>query len=86
MSTPLAIRVTVLDTWDAVPLALPPETTIAEVKRRALAGSRVSRSASEYVLKYLGAELGDDGATLASAGVAPNGALILHSRRRIPAR
>lgn len=86
MSAPLPVRVTVLDTWDEVSLDLSSGTTVAEVKRQALESMRVSRPPSEYVLKYLGAEMTDDSATLATAGVLPNAALIILSRRRIPAR
>lgn len=84
MSTTLPLRVTVLDTWDEIPLDLPPATPVGELKTRALAASRVTRSPAEYQVKYLGAELMDEGATLAEAGVVANAALIVLSRRRRP--
>jgi hypothetical protein len=86
MSGLLPIRVTVLDTWDEVALDLPDDTPVSEVKQRALTASHVPHPPSGYLVKYLGAELSAEGATLASAGVVPNGALIVMSRRRIPAR
>jgi hypothetical protein len=84
MSSDLSVRVTVLDTWDEIPMHLPPETAIAELKARALTASRVTRSPAEYQVKYLGAELMDEGATLAESGVVANAALIVLSRRRRP--
>ncbi|HEU5219841.1 MAG TPA: hypothetical protein VFU23_14370 [Gemmatimonadales bacterium] len=86
MSAPLAVRVMVLDTWDEVPLTLPPATSIADLKRAALAHSRIRRAPGEYVVKYNGAELYEPGNTLANAGVVPNGALIVLRRRRNPVR
>lgn len=84
MSSDLPLRVTVLDTWDEVPLHLPPETAVGELKALALTASRVTRSPAEYQVKYLGAELMDEGATLAESGVVANAALIVLSRRRRP--
>ena len=84
MSRDLAVRVTVLDTWDEIPLLLSPETAVGELKARALTASRVTRSPAEYEVKYLGAGLMDEGATLAESGVVTNAALIVLSRRRRP--
>lgn len=84
MSPSLPLRVTVLDTWDEIPLDLPPETAVGELKRRALQASRVTRSPADYQVKYLGAELMDEGATLTESGVVANAALIVLSRRRRP--
>lgn len=86
MAATIPVRVTLLDTWDEIGLDLPPSTTISDIKRRALAHARIRRPAGEYVVKYLGAELFENGTTLADAGVAPNGALIVLLRRRQPTR
>jgi hypothetical protein len=86
MTAALAVRVTVLDTWDDILLTLPGNTSIAELKRAALAQSRVRGPATEYLVKYNGAELYEPGNTLANAGVVPNGALIVLRRRRVPVR
>ena len=86
MSEDITIRVTVLDTLDEINLRVPPSTTVAEVKRAALAGTRVRVPASEFVVKWKGAELYEGDQTLADAGVLPNGALIVLRRRRVPAR
>ena len=82
----LPIRVTLLDTLDQLALVLPSSTPIAEVKRAALARSGIKRPASEYMVKYKGAELYENGKTLSQAGVVPDGALIVLLRRRIPVR
>ena len=84
MSAALPLRVTVLDTWGEIAFDLPPETAVGDLKSRALRASRVTRSPAEYQVKYLGAELMDEGATLAESGVVANAALIVLSRRRRP--
>ncbi len=86
MSGTLPIRVTVLDTWDEVPLRVAPATPIADVKRAALARAGVRRAPEHYCVKYRGAELYEGGRTLSEAGVVPNGALIVLPRRRTPVR
>jgi len=86
VSEALPLRVTVLDAWNAVPLEVPPGTSIAEVKRRALARMGIRRSPAEYVVKYNGAELFEESRTLAEHGVVPNAALIVLARRRMAVR
>jgi hypothetical protein len=86
MSGPLAIRVTLLDTLDALDLVVPITTPVAEVKKAALARSGIRRPPAEYMVKYKGAELFEGGKTLADAGVVAGGALIVLLRRRIPVR
>lgn len=76
----------VLDTWDEISLEVTATTPVAEVKRSALARSRVRGSAGEFVLKYNGAELFEEGQTIADAGVGPHAALIVLRRRRTPVR
>jgi hypothetical protein len=82
----LPLRVMVQDAWDEVRLDLPPGTSLAEVKRRALDATRVVRNPAEYLLKFRGAELQDETQSLAEAGLVPNGALIVLPRRRRPVR
>lgn len=84
--TALPLRVMVEDVWNEVKLALPEETLLSEVKRRALELTRVMRNPSEYMLKFRGAELSDESLSLAQAGLVPNGALIILPRRRRPLR
>jgi len=86
MSDTLPVRVMVQDAWDEVRLDLPSTTPLTEVKRRALEATRVIRDPAAYVLKFRGAELQDESRSLADAGVVPNGALIILSKRRRPVR
>jgi hypothetical protein len=74
------------DVWDEVWLELPADTPVGEIKRQALALTRVKRDPSEYALKYRGAELSDESRTVSAAGLVPNGSLIVLSRRRRPVR
>jgi len=74
------------DVWNEVMLELPDTTPVGEIKRQALAASRVSRDPSNYVLKFRGAELSDESRSAAEWGLVPNGALIVLARRRRPVR
>jgi hypothetical protein len=78
------LRVTVQDTWDVVPLDLPATASIAELKLRALVLAHVARDPSEYEVKYRGASLRDEAASLASATVVDNAPLIVLPVRRRP--
>jgi hypothetical protein len=82
----LPLRVMVQDAWDEVQLDLPAATPLAELKRRALAATRVNGDPAAYVLKFRGAELEDESRSLADAGLVPNGALIVLRKRRRPVR
>ena len=86
MSEMLPVRVMVQDAWDEVALQLPTGTTLSELKRRALAATRVARDPAGYVLKFRGAELFDESRSLAEAGLVPNAGLIVLPRRRRPVR
>jgi hypothetical protein len=86
MTAALSIRVMVQDAWDQVQLELPPATPLGEVKRRALEATRVAGDPAGFLLKFRGAELLDETRSLAEAGMVPNGALIVLSRRRRPVR
>lgn len=86
MAAELKVRVTLLDTLDESALMVPATTRVAELKQTTLARAGIKRPASEYVVKYKGAELYEGSRTLADAGVVPDGALIVLLRRRIPVR
>jgi hypothetical protein len=86
MTSVLPLRVMVEDVWDEVFLELPTETPVGEIKRQALTRTHVRRDPSEYVLKFRGAEISDESRSLAEAGLVPNAALIVLSRRRRPVR
>jgi hypothetical protein len=84
--TALPVRVMVQDAWDEVRLVFPPATLLGEVKRQALVATHVTGDPAGYLLKFRGAELGDETRSLADAGMVPNGALIVLPRRRRPVR
>ncbi|HWB40197.1 MAG TPA: ubiquitin-like domain-containing protein [Gemmatimonadales bacterium] len=86
MTSTLRLRVMVQDAWDEIPLDLPPATSLAELKRRALDATKVTRDPDEYLLKFRGAELYDETRSLADAGLVANGAVIVLPRRRRPVR
>lgn len=82
MSDSLPVRVTVLEAWDDVTLNLPAETTLTEVKRRALDAVRVVEDPADFLVKFRGAELPDESRTLADVAFPAGGALIVLRRRR----
>jgi hypothetical protein len=84
VSPNLRLRVTVQDVWDEIPLDLPPETSLAELKHLALEATKVVRDPDEYLLKFRGAELYDESRSLSDAGLVTNGAVIVLPRRRRP--
>lgn len=86
-----AVRVMVPDVWDQVFLAVAPSTTLAEVKRQALERALKRPPAragglEDYVVKFRGALVTDEAATLASLGIGANAPLIVLSARRRPVR
>jgi hypothetical protein len=82
----IPVRVMVEAMWDQVALELPAATTVSDIKQRALGLTHASGRAEDYLVKYRGAELLDETRSLAQAGVVPNAALIVLSRRRRPVR
>ena len=82
-----AVRVMVTDVWDQVFLPVEPTTTVAQLKKEAL-GKALRRAvrADDYVVKFRGAELLDETATLAAIGAGANAPFIVLPRRRQPVR
>jgi len=87
-AAPLSLRVTVLDTWQEYPFSVAPTMRISALKQAALdRASLGKRAAGDYMVKYRGAELMEsDDRTLEGAGVVPNAALIVLSRKRNPSK
>lgn len=83
-----AVRVMVTDAWDQVFLAAGPDTTVADLKRQALARAlkRSDLPASDYVVKFRGAAVIDDSATLSALGAGANAPFIVLPARRRPVR
>ncbi len=86
MSGTVPVRVMVSDAWDAVSLELPSSTPLSEIKREALARTRVRGDPGEYLVKFRGAELDDETRSLKDAGVPANASLIVVRRRRRPVK
>ena len=69
------VRVMVLDAWDHVTVQVGPDTTVAELKREALARARgVAGAVEEYEVKFRGARVLDEQTTLAALGAGANAA------------
>lgn len=83
----LRVRVWVMEVWDIVELSLSPETTVAELKRRALRQA-TGRAPDEtvYEVKFRGALVLDERRTLADLGVRDGAPFIVLPARRQPVR
>ncbi len=88
VSERFAVRVMVTDVWDQVFLAVEPTTTVAALKRQALiqALKRPNVPVDAYVVKFHGAQVLDEGTTLAALGAGPNAPFIVLPARRQPVR
>jgi hypothetical protein len=82
------IRVMVTDAWDQVALQVSLDMTIAEVRRQALVRALVQApdAPESYEVKFRGALVLNDNATLRELGVGPNAALIVLPAKRRPTR
>jgi hypothetical protein len=83
----LRVRVWVPEVWDAVELTPAPESTVGQLKAKALAlATGRTRNPSAYVVKYHGAAVADEGRTLAQLGVTDGAPFIVLPARRQPVR
>lgn len=84
---PFIIRVMVLDAWDHLTLQAGPNTTVAELKREALARA-LNRTppAGDYEVKFRGARVFDEQITLAALGAGANTELIVLPAKRRPVK
>ncbi len=82
-----AVRVMVTDVWDQVYLAVEPGTTVVALKRRALEQAlKRPVPVDDYIVKFRGAAVLDEGMTLEALGAVPNAPFIILPRRRQPVR
>jgi hypothetical protein len=86
MTVDLPVRVKVLEVWDEIDIAWQGDMSVNELKRTALATTRVSASPTEFMVKVGGAEVLDEGLSLSSAGIMAGKAIIVMRRRRQPVR
>ncbi len=82
----MLVRVTVQDAWDTVELKLPGTASVAELKLRALVMTHVTKDPSGYEVKFRGASLRDEAASLEESQVVDNAALIVLPTRRRPVK
>jgi hypothetical protein len=82
-----AVRVMVTPVWDQVTLAADAGMTVADLKRRALAQAlQRPVPADDYIVKFRGAQVLDESATLSALGAIPNAPFIVLPARRQPIR
>ncbi len=83
----MKIRITVSEKWDTAELDVSGDAACSDVKAKALA-QIVGENASvdDYVVKFRGATVFNEGATLEALGVPDGGALIVLPSRRQPVR
>jgi hypothetical protein len=88
VSDGFAVRVMVPEIWDHVVVAVEPTTTVATLKREALlrALKRPGVRLEDYVVKFRGAALTNEAATLADVGAEANSPFIILPARRQPVR
>ena len=83
----ITLRVQVAEAWDTVRIDAPPETPVAEVKRRALAVlAPDSRHHEDWVTKLNGWVVWDEWQSVTKAGAQSGSTFLLHRRRRQPVR
>ena len=86
MTDPITIRVMVEESWDYQVMEVSADTSVSDVKRRALEQSRAGRAKDAYEVKFRGALVRDESQSLSSLGVVPNAQLIVLANRRQPVR
>lgn len=82
----IPVRIMVQAVWDQVELDLQPGASVGEVKQRALALTHAPGAPADFGVKFRGAEVLDEGKSLAETGVVANSSLIVVPRRRRPVR
>ncbi len=78
----MTVRVAVHEAWDEVAMQVEASTSIAALKAGALQTARVVEDPDAFEVKFRGATLRSEGASLAECGVPDGGALIVLRRRR----
>lgn len=83
----MKLRITVTDAWDTVELEVSDALACRAVKAEALAqcvGGTVSQD--DYLVKFRGATVFNEGATLSSLGIPDGGSLVVLPITRRPVR
>lgn len=78
----------ITDAWDRVPIQASPDTTVAELKREALARAlvRSPEPLESYEVKFRGALILDEQRTLSDLGIGPNAQIIVLASKKRAAR
>lgn len=84
--TAIAVRVSVTDAWDTVGLDATPDTTIAELKARALERTLGRADPAHYIVKFRGGRVLDEQQSVAALELPDGAALIVLPDRRRPVR
>jgi hypothetical protein len=83
----IRMRVEMPEVWDVVRFCAAPDERVLTVKVKALdALFPAAEHHEDFVLKYSGWEILDEGMTLAEAGVVDGSIMLLTHRRRRPVR
>ena len=92
MSTAVAgerfpVRVMVMPAWEQVSIQVDDSTTVAQLKREAVrAALKTTQHVQEYIVKFRGALVQDESATLRAIGAVPNAPFIVLAARKQPVR
>jgi hypothetical protein len=87
VSSALRVRVSVPDVWDIVRLDAAPDWTVAQLKSAALsAATGRTLAEDDYLVKFRGAQVFDEGMTLQALGVPDLASLVVLPARRQPVR
>lgn len=85
--TTLKLRVTVVDAWQVCSLEAKANERVGAVKQRSLAAVHIAPArAAEYVVKFGGALVANEGSSLADLAVPDGAALVVLPARRRAAR
>jgi hypothetical protein len=82
----MTVRVEVPEVWDTIKADVAPETTVAELKVKALDVLYPFGAAPEFVVKLRGFEVLDEGMSLHDVGAVDGSIFLLTHRRRRPVR
>lgn len=82
MTDTITLRVRLHEAWDDISVTVAPQSTIADVKQRVLDIAGEEAPASEFVVKFRGVDLRDEGAAVVEARIPDGAALIVTHRRR----
>jgi hypothetical protein len=82
----MTVRVAVHEAWDEIAMQVDPSKSVAAVKADALHAARIIEDPDAFEMKFRGAALRMESASLAECGVPDGAALIVLRRRRRPVR